>query len=108
MCGSHHAGAPAAQKGNPPGHITLTLPRPATSNTTPLRCHSRTAAGSGETRCLCPPPPPPPPLHTEEYLLLEIVCQGRHTSAVKLGLPLQVQLQVLLGLAASSIDAWVS
>ena len=30
------------------------------------------------------------------------------TSAVKLGLPLQVQLQVLLGLAASSIDAWVS
>ena len=55
-----------------------------------------------------PPPPPPPPLHTEEYLLLEIVCQGRHTSADKLGLPLQVQLQVLLGLAASSIDAWVS
>ena len=47
-------------------------------------------------------------MHTEEYLLLEIVCQGRHTSAVKLGLPLQVQLQVLLGLAASSIDAWVS
>ena len=71
----------------------------------PLRHHSRSAAGSGETRR---PPPPLRPPHTEEHLLLEIVCQGRHTSADKLGLPLQVQLQVLLGLAASNIDAWVS